>query len=113
MDWFLYDNGLRHERVKGALSRSQVIFRQRVSQNWASVQNFFFKWRFLFELCQANVFMVFVQPLLSAENEWAFVYNNFLAATVVDKLFDNLVLFKNVEKKFLLNIGIFKESSND
>ena len=34
---------------------------------------------------------------MSVENEWAFVYN-FFAATIVDKLFDNSVLFKNAEK---------------
>ena len=32
MDWFLYDNGLRHERVKGALM-----------QVWESANIFVFK----------------------------------------------------------------------
>ena len=39
------------------------------------------------ELCQANVLMVFVHHFLSAEDEWAIVYN-FFAATIVDNLYD-------------------------
>ena len=45
--------------------------------------------------------MVFENHLLWAENECALVYN-FFAATILDNFFDNLVLFKNVAKKFLL-----------
>ena len=41
--------------------------------------------------------------MVCAENEWAFV-NNFFAATIVDYLFDNLDLFKNDEKNFLIDI---------
>ena len=47
--------------------------------------------------------MLFVHHLLLAENEWPFVCN-FFAATIVDNLFDNPVLFKNAEKIFLIDI---------
>ena len=35
------------------------------------------------------------------ENALTFAYN-FIAAAIVDKFLDNLILFKNVEKSFLL-----------
>ena len=35
------------------------------------------------------------------ENAFTFAYN-FIAAAIVDNFLDNLVLFKNVEKSFLL-----------
>ena len=48
MDWFLYDNGLRHERVKGSMLRSQMKIRvenlkladddvQLMRYNWCSI----------------------------------------------------------------------------
>ena len=49
-----------------------------------------------------NVFMVYVQLLLSAEIERDFVYN-FFAATIANNLFDNPVLFKNVKKLFVID----------
>ena len=45
------------------------------------------------ELFQAKVLMVLVHHFLTVENEWAFVYN-FFVATIGDNLFDNPVLFR-------------------
>ena len=55
---------------------------------------------FISELCQAKVLMVFAHYLLPKENE--LVFDNFIAVAIVDNHFDNPVLFKNVEKVFLL-----------
>ena len=49
------------------------------------------------------VHYLFLHHLLSAENEWAFVYI-FLATVIVCNLFDNPILFKNVENIFLIDI---------
>ena len=52
----------------------------------------FLNWHLVSELFQAKVLMVFVDYLLSSDNEW------------LDNLFDNPDIFKNVEKLFLLDI---------
>ena len=44
-----------------------------------------------------------VHHFLFVENKRAFVYN-FPAATMVDNLFNNPVLFNNVQKMFLIDI---------
>ena len=38
MDWFLYDNGLRHERVKQHLSNIGSLVNKKVKQNWDWVE---------------------------------------------------------------------------
>ena len=53
------------------------------------------------ELCQGLT--VFVHHLLLAENERAYI-SNFFVATAVNSLFDNPVLLKNVENKFIVDI---------
>ena len=47
--------------------------------------------------------MEFLHHLLSAENDSVFVYNFFTSA-INDNVFDNPVLFKNVENFFLTDI---------
>ena len=44
--------------------------------------------------------MVFVHPMLSDE-QWMSLFNTF-TATIVDNFFDNLALFKNVKKCFII-----------
>ena len=46
---------------------------------------------------------MFVHHLLLAENERAYI-SNFFVATAVNSLFDNPVLLKNVENKFIVDI---------
>ena len=36
MDWFLYDNGLRHERVKHDKTLEQLLFKRRFQCKWKS-----------------------------------------------------------------------------
>ena len=43
----------------------------------------------------------YITNFLSTENEWAFICN-FIKAALVDNLFDNSVIFKNVDKFLLL-----------
>ena len=38
MDWFLYDNGLRHERVKQHVSNIGSSVHKKVKQNWDWVE---------------------------------------------------------------------------
>ena len=38
MDWFLYDNGLRHERVKQHLNNIGSSVHKKVKQNWDWVE---------------------------------------------------------------------------
>ena len=47
--------------------------------------------------------MVFVHHLLLPGKKWA-LFHNFLFAIIVKNLFDNPVLFKNVEKLFHMDI---------
>ena len=50
--------------------------------------------------------MVFVHYLLSWENEEIF-FNNIFTAKIVKNLFENHILFENVEKKFLIDIMMY------
>ena len=50
--------------------------------------------------------MVFVHYLLSWENEEIF-FNNIFTAEIVKNLFQNHILFENVEKKFPIDIMMY------
>ena len=86
------------------LSRFQTILTKHLIKrfNKISVLNFIFKSRLCSELYKTNALMVSVHHLLSLESERDFVYI-FFHATIVNNLFDNPVLFKNVEILFLIN----------
>ena len=55
---------------------------------------------------QTKSLMVFVHYLLSWENEEIF-FNNIFTAKIVKNLFENHILFENVEKKFLIDIMMY------
>ena len=69
------------------------------------MQNLIFKWQLISELRQAKVLMVFVYHLLSVENKWALIYY-FFGATLFNNLFDNLALFKNMTKIFVIGVVV-------
>ena len=59
MDWFLYDNGLRHERFKGTLMqiwKPANIF----AFTWKYVEDFTLKHLLFFELCAREVYEKFI-----------------------------------------------------
>ena len=84
-----------HAELKGALSRFQFIFIQSLVKISTCVK-FHFQTTFWFsESCQVKVLMVFVYHL---SVEWMSLCLQFFAATTVNDLFDNPVLFQNVKK---------------
>ena len=53
--------------------------------------------------------MVFVHYFLSWENEEIF-FNNIFTAKIVKNLFENHILFENVEKNFLIDIMMYNRN---